>query len=163
MPIEPGATYVFDLGYYHFAWWARLDRAGCRFVTRVKRHTAIAPVRELALPKGSSLLYDRIGHLPQRMKASRTPPFHDPVREIGVLTETGKPLRILTNDLDAPALIAYLPLHLAKTSARLTSSPLAFARLVRANLMHRRDLDRLERPPPPFLNTQQLTFDWSPA
>src|SRR5688572_17842030 len=22
MPIEPGATYVFDLGYYHYAWWA---------------------------------------------------------------------------------------------------------------------------------------------
>ena len=207
MPVEPGATYVFDLGYYHFAWWARLDRAGCRFVTRVKRHTAIARVRELALPKGSSLLYDRIGHLPQRMKASRTPTFHDPVREIGVLTETGKPLRILTNDLDAPAqeiadlykrrwdielffrwvkqtlkikhfigrsenavriqvavaLIAYLLLHLAKTRARLTSSPLAFARLVRANLMHRRDLDRLQRPPPPLLNTQQLTFNWSLA
>src|ERR1700728_4740513 len=25
MPIEPGATYVFDLGYYDYAWWARLD------------------------------------------------------------------------------------------------------------------------------------------
>ena len=23
MPIEPGATYVFDLGYYDYAWWAR--------------------------------------------------------------------------------------------------------------------------------------------
>jgi hypothetical protein len=21
MPIEPGATYVFDLGYYDYAWW----------------------------------------------------------------------------------------------------------------------------------------------
>jgi hypothetical protein len=27
MPIEPGATYVFDLGYYDYAWWARLDAA----------------------------------------------------------------------------------------------------------------------------------------
>ena len=24
LPIEPGATYVFDLGYYDFAWWAGL-------------------------------------------------------------------------------------------------------------------------------------------
>ena len=27
MPIEPGATYVFDLGYYDYAWWAELDAA----------------------------------------------------------------------------------------------------------------------------------------
>ena len=25
MPIEVGATYVFDLGYYGFAFWAKLD------------------------------------------------------------------------------------------------------------------------------------------
>ena len=30
MPIEAGATYVFDLGYYDYAWWAELDEAGCR-------------------------------------------------------------------------------------------------------------------------------------
>ena len=28
MPIEAGATYVFDLGCYDYAWWARLDAAG---------------------------------------------------------------------------------------------------------------------------------------
>ncbi len=28
IPIEPGATYVFDLGYYDFGWWARLDQLG---------------------------------------------------------------------------------------------------------------------------------------
>lgn len=33
MPIEEGATYVFDLGYYNYAWWAKLDAAGCR-ITR---------------------------------------------------------------------------------------------------------------------------------
>ena len=27
MPIEAGATYVFDLGYYDYGWWARLDGA----------------------------------------------------------------------------------------------------------------------------------------
>src|SRR5271157_1779111 len=30
LPIAAGATYVFDLGYYDFVWWARLDDAGCR-------------------------------------------------------------------------------------------------------------------------------------
>jgi len=32
MPIEAGATYVFDLG-YDYAWWAELDAAQCRIVT----------------------------------------------------------------------------------------------------------------------------------
>ena len=34
MPIEAGASYVFDLGYYDYAWWAALDAARCRIVTR---------------------------------------------------------------------------------------------------------------------------------
>ncbi len=37
MPITPGATYVFDLGYYDYTWWAKLDAAGCRIVTRLVR------------------------------------------------------------------------------------------------------------------------------
>ena len=41
MPIEPGATYVFDLGYYDYAWWARLHEAGCRIVTRLKTNTPL--------------------------------------------------------------------------------------------------------------------------
>lgn len=41
MPIEAGATYVFDLGYYDFGWWAQMDRAGCRIVTRFKSHTPL--------------------------------------------------------------------------------------------------------------------------
>jgi hypothetical protein len=43
MPIEPGATYVFDLGYYDYAWWAALDAAGCRIVTRLKSNTPLQP------------------------------------------------------------------------------------------------------------------------
>ena len=42
MPIDAGATYVFDLGYYDYAWWARLDEAGCRIVTRFKKNTPLA-------------------------------------------------------------------------------------------------------------------------
>ncbi len=41
MPIEPGATYVFDLGYYDYAWWAKLDAAQCRIITRLKSNTPL--------------------------------------------------------------------------------------------------------------------------
>jgi hypothetical protein len=103
MPIEPGATYVFDLGYYHYAWWADLDAAGCRIVTRLKKNTPLAVTAEQTLPEGSQLLYDRIGLLPERLTTTRKNPFGDPVREIGVRLDDGKALRVVTNDLDAPA------------------------------------------------------------
>lgn len=206
MPIEPGATYVFDLGYYDYAWWAKMDRAGCRIVTRFKRNTPLAVVAELPVPKGSSILSDRIGHLPERQSHNRHNPFQDPVREVRVMTDTGKELRILCNDLDATAqeiadlykrrwaielffrwvkqtlkigrflgtsenavriqiavaLIAFLLLRLAQAAQNVVHGPLAFARLVRANLMHRRRIDRLlDADPSPNLNPNQLAIQWN--
>jgi len=72
-------------------------------VTRLKVNTPLAVVAENRLPEGSLILSDRIGHLPARQARSRKNPFQDPVRELRVRAETGKILRILTNDLDAPA------------------------------------------------------------
>src|SRR5205807_10324341 len=104
----------------------------------------------------------------------------DAVREIRVKLDSGKVLRILSNDLDAPAheiadlykrrwaielffrwvkqtlkirrflgtsenavriqiavaLIAFLLLRLAQAAQDTVTGPLAFARLVRANMMH---------------------------
>jgi hypothetical protein len=102
MPIRPGATYVFDLGYYDYGWWAELDAAGCRLVTRLKVNTPLAVTAENEVVKGSCVLSDRIGLLPARQAKSRSNPFQNPLREIKVRTETGKILRIVTNDLDAP-------------------------------------------------------------
>ena len=192
MPLEPGATYVFDLGYYDYGWWAKLDATGCRIVTRLKKNTPLAVTAEQALPSGSALLYDRIGLLPERLTTTRHNPFSDPVREIGVALEGGKTLRVVTNDLDAPAqeiadlykrrwaielffrwvkqtlkinhflgrsenavriqiacaLIAYLLLRLVQDACKITLGPLAFAKLVRANIMHLRPVDQLLKPPP---------------
>jgi IS4 transposase len=103
MPIEPGATYVYDLGYYDYGWWAALDDAGCRFVTRLKKNTPLTVVRENRVPQHGNILSDRIGHLPQRLARSRSNPLQVPVRELRVILESGKALRIVTNDLDAPA------------------------------------------------------------
>jgi hypothetical protein len=207
MPVTPGATYVFDLAYYDYAWWAELDAAGCRIVTRFKSNTPLTAVAELPLPKGSAILSDRVGYLPARQAKSRQNPFQDPLREIRVKTDAGKVLRILCNDLDAPAqaiadlykrrwaielffrwvkqtlkitrflgtsenavriqiavaLIAFLLLRLAQAAQNVVQSPLAFARLVRANLMHRRSLDRLLTPQAPPLNPNQLVLELAHA
>ncbi|VAW76807.1 Mobile element protein [hydrothermal vent metagenome] len=190
MPIEEGATYVFDLGYYDYTWWARLDAAGCRIVTRFKTSTPLRVIHDLGVADDSNIISDRIGLLPARQARNRKNPFAAPVREVQVRIETGKTLRILSNDLEAPAceiaalykrrwaielffrwvkqtlkirhflgtsenavriqiavaLIAYLLLRLAQKAQKTVHSPLAFTRLVRANLMHRKRIDRLLRP-----------------
>lgn len=103
MPIEPEATYVFDLGYYDFGWWAKLDEAGCRIVTRLKANTSFEVVEDRPLTAGSAILSDRTGYLPKRLAASRKNPMSGLVREVRVLNDSGKVLRIFTNDLEASA------------------------------------------------------------
>jgi IS4 transposase len=121
------------------------------------------------------------------------------------MTDTGKILRILSNDIDAPAneiaalykrrwaielffrwikqtlrivrflgtsenavriqvavaLIAFLLLRLAQATQKAVKSPLAFARLIRANLMHRRRIDRLlECQPQLQPNPAQMELLW---
>jgi len=206
MPLEPGATYVFDLGYYDYAWWAKLDAAQCRIVTRFKANTPLAVVEELAVPQGGNILSDRIGFLPARQGSGRRNPMQDAVREVRVITKTGKVLRLLSNDLDATAkeiadlykrrwaielffrwikqilritrflgasenavriqiavaLITFLLLRLAQAAQKIADGPLAFARLVRANLMHRRAINRLLVPEPiTVLNPAQLVLQWN--
>jgi hypothetical protein len=200
-----GATYVFDLGYYDYAWWAKLDAQGCRIVTRFKRNTPLSVAAELPVPGDGAILSDRIGHLPCRQANNRRNPFGDPVREVRVRLDTGKVLRILSNDLDASAqeiadlykrrwaielffrwikqtlkiarflgtsenavriqiavaLIAFLLLRLAQRTQKAVQSPLAFARLVRANLMHRRRIDSLLQIEPDLpSDTNQLAIQW---
>jgi Transposase DDE domain/Domain of unknown function (DUF4372) len=206
MPIEPGATYVFDLGYYDYGWWAKLDAADCRIVTRFKSNTPLCNAKEMPIEPGSGVLSDRIGFLPARQANSRRNPMQVAVREITVMTETGKTLRILSNDLDAPAqeiaslyklrwqielffrlmkqtlrithfigrsenairiqiavaLIAFMLLHTLRKMTKVKHGFLELARLVRANLMHRKDATRLRQcQPPPPLDSRQLTLDWS--
>ena len=103
MPIEAGATYVFDLGYYDYGWWAELHEAGCRIVTRFKTNTPLRLESERPVPPGGALLSDRTGFLPERQASNRKNPFQARVREVRVRIETGKVLRILSTDLDAPA------------------------------------------------------------
>lgn len=199
LPVMPGATYVFDLGYYDYGWWAELDEAGCRLVTRLKSNTKLAVAHEQHPPQGSDILSDRIGHLPARQAKNRNNPFQDPVREIRVRAKNGSILRIVSNDLDAPAteiaelykrrwqielffrcikhtlkirhffgtsenavriqiaiaLIVYLLIRSAHALQSAVKGLLTFTRLIAQNLMHRRRIDRLLDPPPPFLKDQQ--------
>lgn len=175
-------------------------------VTRFKTNTPLDVTDELTVPEGNGgILSDRIGLLPKRRSKGRANPFTGPVREIRVRTDTGKVLRLLCNDLDAPAqdiaalykrrwaielffrwikqnlkirhflgrsenavriqvavaMIAFLLLRLAQETQKTVTSPLAFTRLIRANLMHRKRIDRLLHPPQSQPETTgQMALQW---
>jgi hypothetical protein len=106
MPIEPGATYVFDLGYYEFSWWSRLDAEGCRFVTRLKTNTKPRVIQARAVKTGSNVKSDALVAIDGRLcsaRGARHPLAGVTLREVTVVTDDGRMLRLLTNDLDAPA------------------------------------------------------------
>ena len=102
MPIATGATYVFDLGYYDFAFWADLDACRCRFVTRLKKNTPLT-LLSARRPLGENIISDQVVRLPQRMARSRTNPFGKPGRAIVVSIEGGRHITLFTNDLTSPA------------------------------------------------------------
>jgi hypothetical protein len=205
MPIEAGVTYVFDLGYYDYGWWAKLHAADCRIVTRFKSNTPLKQGRDQKLEPGSQVLSDRIGFLPARQANNSKNPMSDAVREIVIETQTGKRLRLLSNDLDAPAdelaalykrrwqielffrlikqtlkirhfigrshnavaiqiavaLIAHLLLCLIQQTTKVKHSMLELTRLIRSNLMHRKDITVLRpilRKPP--IDSPRLTSQW---
>ena len=91
MPIEAGATYVFDLGYYDYGWWAALDAAGCRIVTRFKKNTPLHSARSMPVEPATGILSDSIGFLPGRQAKNRKNPMSGAVREIVVTMGCGNP------------------------------------------------------------------------
>jgi hypothetical protein len=94
---------VFDLGYYDFAWWAKLLDAGCSFVTRLKSNTLLRETETHAVKPGGCVLSDQTGYLPKRLSSTRRNPFTEKGREITIRIDTGKVLRLFTNDLTSPA------------------------------------------------------------
>ena len=203
MPIEAGATYVFDLGYYDYGWWAALDDAGCRLVTRLKKNTPIIVVHENRTPKTAA--FSATASAIFRLGSPTVATTHCKCRSgrFRIINDTGTVLRIVTNDLDAPAqeiadlykqrweielffrwvkqtlrikrfigvcenavriqiavaLIAFLILRMAQVAQKIVRSPLTFARLLRANLMHRRPIDRLLEPLQPIpINPNQMSL-----
>lgn len=103
MPIEAGTTYVFDRAYYDFSWWAHLIALECRFVTRLKKHSPTTIVAERSVTPGSAIVSDRVVRLNARLSSTRHNPIDGDLREVCVIAEDGKVLRLITNDLNASA------------------------------------------------------------
>ncbi|ATQ70054.1 IS4 family transposase [Methylosinus trichosporium] len=107
-PIEAGATYVFDKGYYDFKWWRSIHEAGALFVSRPKSNTRLADVAEREMPQtrgeGYTVLRDcevelaSKGDSKLRMRLRRLHIRRDALKD-------GKPQEIvmITNDMTRSA------------------------------------------------------------
>jgi IS4 transposase len=103
VPIEAGATYVFDKAYCHYAWWTRLHEAGSFFVTRRKTNATYRFRRWRALRTikgdGFTILDDAEVKLATQGHAK----LAIPMRRVRLRRDDGAVLSLITNDLDRPA------------------------------------------------------------
>jgi putative transposase len=106
VPLEKGATYVFDKGYTDYGWWSELIAAEAFFVTRRKRNAHRREVSERPAV-GEGILFDRtlkIGHRRPHGGGRKNPLYQVVLREIVVARpDKDEPLHLLTNDLARPA------------------------------------------------------------
>jgi IS4 transposase len=99
MPLEAGATYVFDKGYYHFGWWEKINAANAFFVTRAKVKTRLRARKQRYVRKkigdGFTIVDDADVVLTSKGD-SRLP---IPLRRIRVRRHKGGIITLITNDL----------------------------------------------------------------
>lgn len=104
VPIECGATYVFDRGYCRYDWWTSIDDAGARFVTRMKSSARFRAQswRSVPQPEGEDfiILDDAVAKLLSKGDSK----LAIPMRRIRLRRDNGSKITLLTNDLERSAL-----------------------------------------------------------
>jgi len=104
VPIETGATYVFDKAYCNYAWWRRIHEAGACFITRRKSNATYKLVRRRPLRKrkgdGFTILDDAEVKLVTRGNVK----LDIPMRRVRVRRDDGAVITLITNDLERSAI-----------------------------------------------------------
>ena len=106
VPLESGATYVFDKGYCSYSWWHEIDRRGAYFVTRAKYNAALKVTDSRPVPaQAEAVLHDETVILSNRYPGGgRVNPYRNPLRRITIARpEKATDLVLLTNDFERPA------------------------------------------------------------
>jgi putative transposase len=103
LPIETGATYVFDKGYCDYAWWTRIHEAGAQFVTRPKTNAPYRVVRRRPLGERIGDGFEAIDDADVALDTQGKRKLAIPMRRVRVKREDGSVLTIVSNDLRRPA------------------------------------------------------------
>jgi IS4 transposase len=104
VPIETGATYVYDKAYCNYAWWTRIHEAGSCFITRRKANATyrVAGWRTLRKTTGDGcrILDDADVKLATQGHAK----LAIPMRRVRLKRNDGMILTLITNDLNRSAI-----------------------------------------------------------
>jgi putative transposase len=104
VPIEAGATYVFDKAYCNYAWWTRLQDAGACFVTRQKTNARFRATRWRSLRKRKGDGFTIIDDAEVKLVSAGNARLPMPMRRIRLRRDNGAKLTLITNDLKRPAI-----------------------------------------------------------
>ncbi len=101
--IEPGATYVFDKGYCHYGWWSAIAAAKSWFVTRPKTNMRLDVIktRPVEAPQGDGFAVLSDEEVIFASKGDSKLPI--PLRRVRIKRQNGKPITLLTNDMERSA------------------------------------------------------------
>ena len=104
VPIEVGATYVFDKAYCSYAWWKRLHDAGACFVTRQKTNARFRVTRWRSLRKRKGDGFTIIDDAEVKLVSAGNARLPIPMRRIRLRRDDGAKLTLITNDLKRSAI-----------------------------------------------------------
>ncbi|WP_024750004.1 IS4 family transposase [Methylosinus trichosporium] len=107
-PIEAGATYVFDKGYYDFKWWRDIHEARALFVTRPKSNTRLTDVAEREMPQTRGEGYTVLRDCEVELASKGDSKLPMPLRRLHIQRDAlkdGKPqlIVVITNDMTRSA------------------------------------------------------------
>jgi putative transposase len=104
MPIEAGATYVFDKAYCHYGWWTKIHQAGACFVTRRKTNARFHTLHLRPLRRRHGDGFTVVKDAEVKFASKGDSKLDISLRLIRLRRhDSGKTLELLTNDMKRPA------------------------------------------------------------
>ena len=108
VPLQHDTLYVFDKGYCDYNWWAQIDAAGARFVTRLKSNASLVSEMDFAIPSEAEgiVLRDEVVSFKHKYPGGkRINQYGKPLRRVTIIRpDKPTPLILITNDFESSAL-----------------------------------------------------------
>lgn len=103
VPVESGATYVFDKAYCNYAWWTRIHEAGSYFVTRRKTNANYKLVRRCPVRETEGDGFKILDDAEVKLATQGHSRLALRMRRVRLKRDDGTVLTLITNDLNRPA------------------------------------------------------------
>jgi putative transposase len=104
VPVQAGATYVFDKGYCRFDWWQKINDNKAFFVTRAKERIRLRAFKHRAIRKRNGDGFKIIADDEVKLVSKGDSRLSMPLRRIKLRRQSGGVITLLTNDLTRTAL-----------------------------------------------------------